>query len=116
MNFSALNTPLSTWTKNYNAATNTTTFTKTINGQSTFTASLDYNGAKYSLSATSDPAGVVAVQGYANAQGDSLTMAPAPASTASGLLAIGAVIAIVLSLVGYLAVKRGIKPKSPMAY
>jgi hypothetical protein len=115
LNFSALSTPLSTWTKNYNSATNTTTFTKTIIGSSTFTASYDLNGQKYSLSATSDPTGVVATQGYANASGDSLVLAPAPASTGSDLLAVGAVVAVLALLGGYLAVKRGIKPKTPLA-
>ena len=112
LNFSALNTPLSTWTKNYNSATNTTTFTKTISGSSTFAASYDLNGQKYSLSATSDPTGVVAVQGYANASGNSLVLAPAPASATSSLLAIGAVIAVVALLGGFYAVKRGVKPKT----
>ncbi len=116
MNFSALNTPLSTWTKNYDSATNPTTFTKTISGSSTFTASYDLNGQKYSLSATSDPTGVVAVQGYANASGDSLVMAPAPASATSGLIAIGAVIAVLALLGGFYAVKRGVKPKTSLAY
>ena len=115
LNFSELNTPLSSWTKNYDASTNTTTFTKTISGSSTFTSSFDYNGSKYSFSSTSDPTGVVTVQGYANASGDSLVMAPAPAAT-SGLLAVGVVIAIVAALGGYLAIKRGVKPKTPLAY
>jgi hypothetical protein len=117
LNFSALDTPLSTWTKNYNSATNTTTFTKTIAGSSTFTASYDFNGQKYSLSATSDPTGVVAIQGYANASGDSLVIAPAPASASStsSLLAIGAVVAVLALLGGFYAVKRGVKPKSSLA-
>ena len=90
LNFSALDTPLSTWTKNYDSAMNTTTFSKTIAGSSTFTASYDLNGQKYSLSATSDPTGVVAVQGYANASGNSLALAPAPASATPSLLTNGA--------------------------
>ena len=116
LNFSALDTPLSTWTKNYDSATNTTTFTKTIAGSSTFNASYDFNGQKYSLSASSDPTGVVAVQGYANASGDSLTIVPAPASasTTSSLLAIGAVVAVLALLGGFYAVKRGVKPKSSL--
>jgi hypothetical protein len=113
LNFSALNTPLSTWTKNYNAATNTTTFTKTITGESTFTASYDLNGQKYSFSATSDPTGVVAIQGYANASGNSLVIAPAPGS-AGGLLAFGAAIAVLALIGGYIAIKRGIKPKTSL--
>ena len=116
LNFSALNTPLSTWTKNYDSATNTTTFTKTISGSSTFTASYDLNGQKYSLSATSDPTGVVAIQGYANASGDSLTIVPAPATTTSSLLAIGVVVAVLALLGGFYAVKRGVKPKTSVAY
>ena len=116
LNFSALNTPLSSWTKNYNSATNTTTFSKTIAGQSTFTASADLNGQKYSFSMTSDPSGVVTVQGYANPSGDSLILASAPASSASGLVAIGAAIVVLVGLIGYVAIKRGVRPKSPMAY
>ena len=116
LNFSALNTPLSTWTKNYNAATNTTTFSKTITGQSMFTASYDFNGQKYSLTATSDPTGVVTVQGYANAQGDSLVIEPSPASSVLGLLALGAEVAVLFGLVGYIAIKRGVKPKTSLAY
>ena len=114
LNFSALNAPLSSWTKNYNSATNTTTFTKTISGSSTFTASYTLNGLKYGLSATSDPTGVVAIQGYANASGDSLTIVPAPASATTGLLVIGAVVAILAILGGIYAVKRGTKPKSSL--
>ena len=116
LNFSELSTPLSTWTKNYNSATNTTTFTKTISGSSTFTASYDFNGQKYSLSATSDPTGVVAVQGYANASGDSLVIAPAPASATSSLLAVGIVITILALLGGFYAVRRGVKTKTPSPY
>jgi hypothetical protein len=109
LNFSALDTPLSTWTKNYDAATNTTTFTKTISGSSTFSSSLDINGQNYTLSATSDPTGVVAVQGYANAQGDSLVITAAPASTASYASIVVAVVAVAAAA-GYLAFRLR-KPK-----
>ena len=114
LNFSALDTPLSTWTKNYDSGTNTTTFTKTISGSSTFTASYDFNGQKYSLSASSDPTGVVAIQGYANASGNSLVIVPAPASATSSLLAIGVVIAALALLGGFYAVRRGVKPKASL--
>ena len=115
LNFSALNTPLSTWTKNYDSATNTTTFTKTIAGQSNFSASADLNGQKYTLSMTSDPTGVVAVQGYADASGNSLTLSPPPASTSDGLLVLGAAIAVIAGFAGYIAVRRGVRTKSPTA-
>ncbi|MDG7029641.1 MAG: hypothetical protein JRN38_05285 [Nitrososphaerota archaeon] len=93
MNFTALNTPLSTWTKTYNSGANTTTFTKTIAGESTFSASFSENGQDYTLSEVSDPTGVIAVSGYANAQANSLVIAPAPAASPS-ILAAGAAIAI----------------------
>ena len=103
LNFSALNIPLSTWTKNYDASTNTTTFSKTISGQDTFSFKATYNGQAYSLSATSDPSGVIEVQGYANASGDSLVMEPAPAGSFTGLIAAGAAFVVVAIAVGYLA-------------
>ncbi|HKT21012.1 MAG TPA: hypothetical protein VJR06_00100, partial [Nitrososphaerales archaeon] len=111
LNFSQLDTPLSTWTKNYDSGTNTTTFTKTISGTSTFTSSVDYNGQNYSLSAVSDPTGVVTVKGYANTQGDTLVMAPAPASTA-GLVELG-VVAVLLGGAAYLAYRSRAKRKAP---
>ena len=116
LNYSALNTPLSTWTRNYDSSTNTTTFTKTITGSFTFTSSFDYNGQNYTFAETSDPTGVINVQGYASANGDSLVIQPAPASTSSGFLAIGVTVAIVAALGGYLAIRRGIRRKTPLAY
>jgi hypothetical protein len=112
LNFSALNSPLSTWTKNYDASTNTTTFSKTINGQSTFTASVDYNGQKYSLSAVSDPSGVVSVQGYANASGDSLVIVPAPASMSANLVAAGGVILVLAIAASYFALRSRAKSRT----
>jgi len=116
LNFSQLDTPLSTWTKNYNAATNTTTFSKTISGQNTYSIQADFNGQKYSFSETSDPSGVVNVQGYANAQGDSLVMAPAPGASLSTIGAIVTVVVVAGLLaiaVGYLAVRARARAKTP---
>ncbi len=105
LNFSQLNTPLSTWTKNYDSATNTTTFSKTISGQNTFSIQADFNGQKYSLTEISDPSGVVNVQGYANASGDSLVIASEPASASSSVLAVVAVGALLAIAVGYFAIR-----------
>jgi hypothetical protein len=113
LNYSQLNTPLSTWTKDYNAATNTTTYSKTITGSSSFSASLTYNNQKYTLTSTSDPTGVVTVQGYANAVGDSLVIAPAPVATSSGsVLAVTGVIAVLALAVGYIAIRARSKPRT----
>lgn len=106
LNFSQLATPLSTWTKNYDSATNTTTFTKTISGTSTYSSSLEINGQNYTLSMTSDPTGVVAVQGYANPQGDSLVITPAPGMSA-GFIGVGVAVALVAVAAGYLAYRSG---------
>jgi hypothetical protein len=78
LNFSALNTPLSTWTRNYDSLTNTTTYSKTINGESSLSVSADFNGQKYGMSIKSDPSAQVGVQGYAVASGDSLVIQPTP--------------------------------------
>ena len=114
LNFSQLDTPLNTWTKNYDAATNTTTFSKTISGQNTYSIQADFNGQQYSLSVVSDPSGVVNVQGYANASGDSLVMAPAPgsASVSSSVLAVAAVVALLAIAGGYLAIRARSKSKT----
>lgn len=112
LNFSQLDAPLSTWTKNYDPATNTTTFTKTISGSSTFTSSIDYNGQEYSLSAVSDPTGVVTVQGYASPQGDVLVMAPPPASTGA-YAELGAAVALLAAAAGYFVYRTRVRPKGP---
>ncbi len=104
LNFSALSTPLSTWTKNYDSSTNTTTFSKTISGQDTFSFNATYNGQKYSFSAVSDPTGVVTVKGYANASGDSLTIAPGP-SASTEILAVAVVAGVLILAGGYLAIR-----------
>jgi hypothetical protein len=78
LNFSSLSSPLSTWTRNYDAVTNTTTFSKTISGNSTFTASYTSDGQAYSLKMTSDPSASISAQGYAKASGDSLVFSKAP--------------------------------------
>lgn len=112
LNFSQLDTPLTTWTKSYDSATNTTTFTKTISGSSLFTSSLDYNGQNYSLSATSDPTGVIAVKGYANPQGNSLVMAPAPAASMA-YAELAAVVVLVAAAAGYLLYRSRTRPNAP---
>ena len=112
LNFSQLDTPLSAWTKNYNSATNTTTFTKTISGSSKFTSSLDYNGQNYSLSATSDPTGVVAVQGYASPQGDSLVITQAPALSA-GSIELGVVVILLAAVAGYFVFRSRARHRAP---
>ena len=116
LNYSALNTPLSTWTRNYDSSTNTTTFSKTVTGSFNFSSSFDYNGQVYSFSETSDPSGVISVQGYASASGDSLVIQPPPASSSGSILAVGATVAILAALGGYLAIKHGIGRKTPLAY
>ncbi|MDG6990008.1 MAG: hypothetical protein JRM99_01150 [Nitrososphaerota archaeon] len=110
LNFTQLDTPLSTWTRNYDAGSNTTTFTKTIAGTSRFASSIDFNGQNYSLTVVSDPTGVVAVQGYASPQGDLLVMTPPPASSA-GYVELGAVV-VLAAAAGYFAFRSRSKQKA----
>jgi hypothetical protein len=94
LNFSALNSPLSTWTRNYDSVTNTTTYSKTINGEETLNASADFNGQKYTLSMRSDPSAQVAIQGYATAEGDALMVQPTPLFLTPTFWVAGAAVAI----------------------
>ena len=80
LDFSSLNTPLSNWTRSYDPISNTTTYSKTVTGNSTLNASSSFNGQKYTLSMKSDPSAQVAVQGYAVASGDNLVIQQAPAA------------------------------------
>ena len=79
LDFSALNSPLSTWTRNYDSSTNTTTYSKTISGTASLNESASFNGQTYTLSARWDPSSQIAIQGYAMASGDTLSIQPAPA-------------------------------------
>ncbi len=101
LDFSALNSPLSTWTRNYDSVSNTTTYSKTVNGQSSLNASADFNGQKYTLSVKSDPSADVSTPGYAIASGNSLVIQPTPllltptiwaAAAVAALAAIGAAV------------------------
>jgi hypothetical protein len=78
LNFSSLSSPLSTWTRNYDSVANTTTFSKTVAGNSTFSTKYSLNGDAYSLSMTSDPSASISTRGYAQASGDSLVISTAP--------------------------------------
>jgi hypothetical protein len=83
LDFSALNSPLSTWTRNYDSSTNTTTYTKIVSGTESLNASASFDGQTYTLSVRSDPSSQIVVQGYATASGDSLVVQQAPAGIAA---------------------------------
>jgi hypothetical protein len=78
LNFSSLSSPLSTWTRSYDPLTNTTTFSKTVAGNSTFSASYSSGGSAYSLTMTSDPSASISTKGYAQATDNSLVFSKAP--------------------------------------
>jgi hypothetical protein len=117
LNYSALSSPLSTWTMNYDKATNTTTYSKTISGSASISSMIDVNGQKYTLTASSDPSAAISVKGYASASSDSLTIQSGP--TASSLAssssfpwvaaAIGVV--VVIGAAAYLALRSKSRPK-----
>jgi hypothetical protein len=78
LDFSSLNSPLSTWTRNYDSITNTTTYSKTISGESSLNVSADFNGQRYTLTMKSDPSADVSAPGYAIASGNSLVIEHTP--------------------------------------
>jgi hypothetical protein len=118
LDFSALNSPLSTWTRNYDASTNTTTYSKTISGTASLNESASFNGQTYKLSVVSDPSSRIAVQGYATASGDSLSIQPAPAGIGlAGVdpavwAAAGVVVLVVLGSAFYLFRRSRVKTPS----
>ena len=105
LNFSSLSSPLTTWTKSYNSLTNTTTFSKTITGQSSLSASETFNGQTYSLKVTSDPSSVIATQGYADASGNSLAIVPTPMYLSPITWAEAGFLAALVGLAGYALVR-----------
>ena len=121
IDFSALNSPLSSWTRNYDSSTNTTTYSKNISGSSTLNASYTINGQTYTLSIKSDPSSQVSIAGYATASGDSLSVQPAPAGLAgiAGVdpmvwIAAGAV--VLLGLGGAFYVYRRSRARTPSTW
>ena len=78
LDFSTLNSPLSTWSRNYDSITNTTTYSKTISGESSLNVSADFNGQRYTLTVKSDPTADVSTAGYAIASGNSLVIQHTP--------------------------------------
>lgn len=107
IDFSALNTPLTNWTRQYDASTNTTTFSKNVNLQSNYSASVSVNGHTYSISMVSDPSSTIKVLGYATASGNTLIITtPPPSASAFEIVAIVVVtIAIILGTT-YLIIRQ----------
>lgn len=107
IDFSALNTPLSNWTRHYDPGSNTTTFSKNVNTQSNFSASISINGQAYSISMVHDPSSSIKVLGYASASGNSLVISSPPPGTFSfeTMALVVLVVAIVLGST-YVVIKR----------
>jgi len=107
LNFSSLSSPLSTWTRGYDSLTNTTTFSKTVAGNSTFSTSYSGGGGAYSLTMTSDPSASISTKGYALATDNSLVFSKAPVYLDPILwVAIAAVAVIVVAAGGVYLAKR----------
>lgn len=95
INFSVFNTPLSQWKRSYNAATNTTTFSKSVSSTLLFREQVSVNGQNYSVSLSYDPASTISVPGYAVAKGDTVIVQPAP----PGVLQRNTVIAVSVAVI-----------------
>lgn len=110
LDFSALNSSLSTWMKNYDSSTNTTTFSKTVSGHSSLKATEDFNGQNYTLSVVSDPSAQVVVPGYAVASGDNVFLQAAPVQGSADLLVL---LAVVVVAVACGALYLGLRSRKP---
>ncbi|MEM3671219.1 MAG: hypothetical protein QW767_05710 [Thermoprotei archaeon] len=97
LNFSVLNSPLSTWTRNYDSSTNTTTFSKSVSRNVEFSASYSSPEGNYSLTISYDPSSTVTVPGYATASGNTLVISASPAPQLG--LEFGAVAVVVILVV-----------------
>src|SRR5712692_211965 len=105
LNFSSLSSPLSDWTRSYDSISNTTTYSKTISGQSTFSSKYSNGGETYSITVTSDPSASISTRGYAVASGNSLVITKTPLS-ANPLSWVAAATAAVIILGGAVYVVR----------
>ncbi|MDG6996565.1 MAG: hypothetical protein JRN52_11645 [Nitrososphaerota archaeon] len=105
IDFSALNTPLTNWTRHYDSATNTTTFSKTVNTQANFSASVSVNGQEYSISMVHDPSSTIKVLGYASASGNSLIISPAPSAFSFETAALAALVVVIILASAYMAIR-----------
>lgn len=105
IDFSALNTSLSNWTRHYDSQTNTTTFSKTVNTAANYSASVSVNGNAYSISMVHDPSSTIKVVGYATASGNSLTITTSPSSFSVETAALVAVAVIIILASTYMAIR-----------
>lgn len=112
INYSALSSPLSNWTRVYDASTNTTTFSKTVKAQSNYSSAISFNGQTYSLSMVSDPSSTIEVLGYASPSGNSLIIESHPPGTV-GISALLVLVAFTIVALGaYIAIRRRARPRT----
>ena len=118
IDFSALNSPLTNWTRVYDSSTNTTTFTKNINTHDNFSSSYSFNGQTYSLLMTYDPSSTVSVLGYASPFGNSLIIESPPSLAPTTISALIIIAFVILAATAYMATRwraksRSLAPLSP---
>jgi hypothetical protein len=114
LNFSSLSSPLSAWTRSYDPITNTTTFSKTVAGNSTFSASYSGGGSSYSLTMTSDPSASISTRGYAQATGNLLLFSKPPGYL-DPLLWVAVAVVAALAAAGALYFSRRARPNAAAA-
>jgi hypothetical protein len=112
IDFSALNSPLTNWTRVYDSSTNTTTFTKNVSTQSNFSSSYSLNGQTYALSMTYDPSSRVSVLGYASPSGNSLIIESPPALSSTTISALVLIAFVILAASAYMAIRWRAKSRS----
>jgi hypothetical protein len=108
IDYSYLKAPLNEWTKTYDSATNTTSFTYVYTKNISYNATVDINGAVYTLKMTYDPSATIIVPGHATASGDNLIITPTATTYAFPYLLIGvaAAVVVVIALCAAMMLRR----------
>ena len=112
IDFSLLNSPLTNWTRVYNSATNTTTFTKNVDTEANYSSSYSLNGQTYSLSMRYYPSSTVRVLGYASPSGNSLIIESAPGLSSTTIGELILIVFVILAASTYMAIRWRAKSRS----
>lgn len=95
LNFTAFSKPLSNWTRDYNQASNTTTFTTDAGYTLNYTGNLTVLGTYLNVTVKSDPSYSIVTPGYATAGANTLTYENPPGNSLTPYLYYAVVVVII---------------------
>ena len=95
LNFTAFSKPLSNWTRDYNQASNTTTFTTDAGYTLNYAGTLGVRGTSLTVRVKSDPSSSIVTPGYATAGANTLTYENPPGNSLTPYLYYAVVVVII---------------------